>query len=64
MINVGLTERQALVFRLMLEARVFDIKSGSAEIFFDRDGNPMKVKTIVFQDLSTVDFDSSLQIVV
>lgn len=53
MINVELTDEQALAFRLLSMSGAWDIKSGSVTLHFDSQGKPVQAETRVIVKLST-----------
>ena len=52
--NIELSDQQALFFRLVSQAKGWDIKSGSIEIHFDSQGKPTLAETKQTTRLSTV----------
>ena len=51
--TIELTEQQAVFFRLVSQAKGWDIKSGSIEIHFDSQGKPVLAETKQTTRLST-----------
>lgn len=58
--TLELTELQALFFRLVSQAKGWDIKSGSIEVHFDSQGRPVLAETHVTVKLSTANDDEDL----
>lgn len=46
--TVELSDKEAQLFRLLSEARVYDLKSGSFEVHVDRDGNFSQVVVHIY----------------
>lgn len=40
---IELTDKQAILFRALAEAKAFDLKNGSFEVHFNGEGIPVKV---------------------
>ena len=52
--NIELSDQQALFFRLVSQAKGWDITSGSITVHFDSQGNPVLAETKQTIKLSTV----------
>lgn len=61
---VYLDDRQCRLFLLLEKAGTATIANGSVEVFFDEKGEPTKVKTTQYHELSTPRVADTLQVVV
>lgn len=50
---IELTDKEALVYKLLSQAKAWDIKSGSVELHFDSQGRPVLAETKQTHKLST-----------
>jgi len=49
---IELTDKQATLFRALMEAQAFDIKNGSFEVHFNSEGVPIKVHIHTYAQLT------------
>lgn len=51
---IELTEQEAAAFRLLSQARAWDLRKGSVTLHFDQQGNPTSAETRTFTVIGVI----------